>query len=198
MQLAEQTTDLYLANQLSPEPPAAAVAKVDPRPFAGWYRDADSHSVLQVIASGNEVEIFGQHFKPLDASHFAGPDESDAVFSRQQNGATRLTLTFKDTAPQIFETYEPLKASQESFSQYAGEYTSTEVEATYRLYAKEGKLTLAANWQEPFVLEPTVRDEFQGPYGSALVFRRDSNGRIFGFEAFAGRVRNIAFVKTSK
>ena len=196
--LANQVADIYLANRLSPEPAAEQAAKVDPHPFAGWYRDADSHSVLQLTASDTDLEAFGAHFKPRDTSHFATQAGAEMAFERKQNGPTRLTLSFKDTAPQIFETYQPLKASEEDFAQYVGEYTSPEVQATYRIFVKDGKLTLAVNWQEPFVLQPTVRDEFQGPQGAAIVFRRDNSGHITGFEAFAGRVRNIFFARPAK
>ena len=194
--LAEKTVNLYLANQLSPEKPTPPV-NVDLHPLAGWYRDVDSHSVLQVLASDHDLEAFGQRFAPTDATHFAGPEDSEMAFDRDPHGTLRLTLSFKDVTPQVYEPYTAVKASDENLEQYAGEYTSAEVEATYRLYLKDGKLTLAVNWQEPFVLEPTVRDEFQGPYGSAIVFRRDSAGRITGFDAFAGRVRNIFFARSA-
>ena len=64
--------------------------------------------------------------------------------------------------------------------------TSAELQATYRFAVKDGKLTLAMNWQEPAVLEPTVLDEFQGPFGTAIVFRRDAAGHITGCDLFAG------------
>lgn len=120
------------------------------------------------------------------------------AFESRAGGVIRLTLSFKDTAPQIFETYQPLKPSEEAFAQYVGEYTSAEVEATDRFAVKDGKLTLTVNWQEPAVLEPTVRDEFQGPAGTAIVFRRDAKGQITGFDAFAGRVRDIFFARVAK
>ena len=198
VQSAEKVADLYLANQLSPAPSAASSARVDAHPLAGWYREKDSHSVLQLTASDTGLEAFGAHFQPRDASHFVSPEGAEMAFDRQPSGATRFTLLFKDTAPQVFETYQALKASDEDFAQYAGEYTSTELQATYRVFLKDGKLTLAVNWQEPFVLQPTVREEFQGPGGIAIVFRRDSAAHITGFDVFAGRVRNIAFAKTSR
>lgn len=198
VEYAEKIADLYLASQLSPESAPAAAAKVDLHSFIGWYRDGNSHSVLQVNASDADLEVFGAHFKPRDALRFAGPDESEIVFDRPQSGTNRFTMTFKDTAPQVFETYQPLKPSEEAFGQYVGEYTSAEVEATDRFSLKDGKLTLAVNWQEPAVLEPTVRDEFQGPAGAAIVFRRDAKGQITGFDAFAGRVRDIFFARAAK
>jgi CubicO group peptidase (beta-lactamase class C family) len=196
--LSEQVADLYLAGQLSPEPPPPSAARVDPQPFAGWYRNVDSHSVLQISASNVDIEAFGTHFKPRDATHFVTTSGPEIAFDPQPNSGLRLTLSFKDSAPQIFERYEPLKASEEKFAQYAGEYTSAELQANYRFAIKDGKLTLATNWQEPSILESTVLDEFQGPFGTAIVFRRDASGHVTGCDLFAGRVRNISFTRTMK
>jgi CubicO group peptidase (beta-lactamase class C family) len=197
--LSEQVADIYLAGQLSSDSAPSAAAKVDTQPFAGWYRNLDSHSVLQLSVVDGELEAFGTHFKPRDATHFVAAADGgpEMVFDRRPNSGMRLTLSFKGTAPQIFERYEPLKASEENFGQYAGEYSSAELQATYRFAVKEGKLTLATTWQEPAVLEPTVLDEFQGPFGTAIVFRRDAAGHITGCDLFAGRVRNISFARTS-
>jgi CubicO group peptidase (beta-lactamase class C family) len=196
--LSYQVGDLYLAGQLAPEPAASAATNIDARPFAGWYRNLESHSVLEITASEEGVGAFGTLFKPRDATHFVAAAGPEMVFDRRSDSAVRLTLNFKDTAPQIFQRYEPLKASAENFAQYAGEYTSAELQATYRFAVKDGKLTLAMNWQEPAILEPTILDEFQGPFGTAIVFRRDAAGHVTGCDLFAGRVRNIAFTKTVK
>jgi CubicO group peptidase (beta-lactamase class C family) len=196
--LSDQIADLYLAGQLSPEPSASSAASVDAQPFAGWYRNLDSHSVLEISASKEGVGAFGTLFKPRDATHFVATPGPEIAFDRQPNSGMRLTLNFKDTAPQVFERYEPLKASAENFAQYAGEYASAELQATYRFAVKDGKLTLATNWQDAAVLEPIVLDEFQGPFGTSIVFRRDAAGRVTGCDLFAGRVRNIAFTKTMK
>ena len=196
--LSYKVADLYLSAQLSPEPSASAAASVDAQPFAGWYRNLDSHSVLQLSVVDVELEAFGAHFKPRDAAHFVAAAGPEMAFDRQPNSGMRLTLSFKDASPQIFERYEPIKASAEKFTQYIGEYTSAELQATYRFAVKDGKLTLATNWREPAVLESTVLDEFQGPFGTAIVFRRDAAGHITGCELFAGRVRNIAFTKSKE
>jgi len=195
-ELAYQVADIYLADKLSSEQSDAA-AKVDPHPYAGSYRASQDHSVLTVNASDNDVEIFGLHFKPRDGSHFFSRVGVEMAFDREPNGM-RLTLTTADAAPQIYETYQPVQLSSEGLAQFAGEYTSAELEATYRLAAKDGKLTLMVNWQEPQVLKPTVRDEFVGPDGKAIVFRRNASGHITGYDLFAGRVRNIFFTRTAK
>jgi hypothetical protein len=195
--LSYQIADLYLRGKLAPEPPASAAPGVDPQPFVGWYRNVDSRSVLQVSASNGSLEAFGTQFKPRDATHFVAIPGPEITFDRQLNSGMRLTLNFKDSAPQVFERYEPLKASAENFAQYVGEYTSAELQATYRLAVKDGQLTLATNWQDPAVLEPIILDEFQGPFGTSMVFHRDAAGQVTGCDLFAGRVRNIAFTKST-
>jgi CubicO group peptidase (beta-lactamase class C family) len=196
--LSYQIADLYLRGKLAPEPPASAAPGVDLQPFVGWYRNVDSRSVLQISASNGSLEAFGTEFKPRDATHFVGIPGPEIAFDRQLNSGMRLTLNFKDSAPQIFERYEPLKASAENFAPYVGEYTSAELQATYRFAVNDGKLTLATNWQDPAVLEPTVLDEFQGPFGTSIVFHRDAAGHVTGCDLFAGRVRNIAFTRTTR
>lgn len=196
--LSYQVADAYLEGQLAPEAKPEASARVDVQPFAGWYRNIESHSALQLSAADGDVVALGTHFKPRDANHFAASPGAEIIFDRAQNAGTRLTLAFEDAAPQVFERFEPLKPSKEDLAQYAGEYASAELQATYRFGVKDGKLTLATNWQEPTALEPTVRDEFQSPAGVAIVFRRDAAGHITGCDLFAGRVRNISFARTAK
>jgi hypothetical protein len=108
----------------------------------------------------------------------------------------RLTLSSADSAPQVFEKFQAIEPSAEDLLQYSGEYKSAELQSTYIFAVKDGKLTLATNWQEPAVLDPIVLDEFGGPFGTSVVFRRDAAGHVIGCDLFAGRVRNIAFAKT--
>ena len=198
LRLSYEVADLYLGGQLAPDPQPAAHAKVDPQPFTGWYRDPESHSAYQLSVADGDIVALGTHFKPRDANHFVAAPGAEIALDRLQNGGTRATLTLEDSAPQVFERFEPLKPSAEDLAQYAGEYTSSELQATYRFAVKDGKLALATNWEEPSVLEPTVRDEFQSPAGVALVFRRDAARHITGCDLFAGRVRNILFTRVAK
>jgi CubicO group peptidase (beta-lactamase class C family) len=195
--LSYQVADLYLRAQLAPEPAPASGAKVDPQPFAGWYRNVESHSTLQLSVADDDLVAFGTHFKARDANHFVATPGVEISLDHTPSGAVRLTL-MEDGSPQVFEGFEPLKPSAEQLGQYAGEYASSELQATYHFAVKDGKLTLATNWLEPFVLEPTVRDEFQTPVGVTMVFRRDAAGHITGCDLFAGRVRNIFFTRATK
>ena len=196
--LANKVADIYLEGQLAPNRPAnVAAAQVDPQPFAGQYRSAESHSVLDASAKDGDLLIYGLHFKPVDTSHFAAAEGLNVAFDTTSGNSKRLTLTSATSAPQVFDQISAVKPSAADLAPYAGEYKSSELQAAYRFTVKDGKLTLATNWQEPAVLNPSIRDEFQGPFGAAIVFRRDAGGHITGCDLFAGRVRNIAFTKTA-
>ncbi|HVH61407.1 MAG TPA: serine hydrolase domain-containing protein [Candidatus Sulfotelmatobacter sp.] len=198
LRLSYQVADVYLEGQVAPDPQPAAKAKVDPQPFTGWYGNPESHSAHQLSAADGDIVALGTHFKPRDANHFVAAPGAEITFDRLQNGNVRATLTLEDGAPQVLERFEPLKPSAADLAQYAGEYASSELQATYRFAVKDGKLALATNWEEPSVLEPTVRDEFQSPVGVAMIFRRDAAGRLTGCDLFAGRVRNIFFRRVAK
>jgi CubicO group peptidase (beta-lactamase class C family) len=195
--LANQVADLYLAGQLGPEQHAAASAQADPQPFVGKYRDLQSHSVLEISVLDGDLSIYGIHFKPAGPSRFTAAEGADLNFDAPNGGPMRVTLRFGDAAPQALERFQAITPSAETLGQYAGEYKSAELEATYRFAVKDGKLTLATNWEDPAVLNPTVRDEFDGPNGVSIVFRRDPAGKVTGLDLFAGRVRNISFAKTA-
>ena len=198
--LVDRVADVYLDGQFPPDPAAAAAtaAHVVPQPFIGSYRNLESHSVYKISALEGDLVLFGQHLKALGPGHFSLSPGPELLFEAQANGAMRLTITSSDAAPQVFERFEPIKPSAEDLAQYAGEYTSSELQATYRFAFKDGKLTLTRNWQEPSVVEPSVRDEFQGQFGDAIVFRRDAKGHVNGLDLFAGRVRNIFLTRTTK
>lgn len=195
--LSNQIADVYLLAQFTPAAKSQTAAQVDVAPVLGWYRGLESHSVAQLSSAEGGIGAFGVQFKARDKSHFAETDgRAEIAFDSRSGTSKRFTLSFRDTLPEVYESYEPLKTAEESFAQYEGEYTSQELATTYRFVVQNGKLTVTRNWQPAAMLEPTIPDEFQTPEGVAIVFRRDTNGQISGFDGFAGRVRNIFFART--
>jgi CubicO group peptidase (beta-lactamase class C family) len=199
--LVNQIADIYLDGEFKAEPAAAAAAaaaQVDPKPYVGSYRNAESHSVVEVSAAGDDLVLFGQHLKGAGPGRFTFSPGPELEFTSQGNAGMRLTVRATDAAPQILDRFEAVKPSAEELAQYAGTYQSDELQAKYKFAVKDGKLTLAINWQEPTVLAPSVRDEFHGGAGgAAYVFRRDAQGHVAGVDVFAGRVRNIGFTRSA-
>jgi len=200
--LANQVADIYLEGELKPEAAAAtsagvAAAHVDPKPYAGSYRNAESHAVFEVSAAGDDLVLFGQHLTAAGAGRFTFSPGPELEFIAQGGTGMRVTMRATDAATQIFDRFEALQPSAADLAQYAGTYRSDELQAKYTFAVKDGKLTLAMNWLEPSVLAPSVHDEFRAAAtGASYVFRRDAQGHVTGVDVFAGRVRNIGFVRS--
>ena len=79
---------------------------------------------------------------------------------------------------------------------FAGRYFSEELETFYDLSVKDGKLVIQHRRFGPVTLTHTDGDTFSGTLPvSQIVFRRDAQGNVTGFEAGNGRARGILFTK---
>jgi len=90
----------------------------------------------------------------------------------------------------------PIKIDTSQLGQYAGNYYSSELEATYRVYVDNGKLMVHHMRLGDFELIPdiTMWGLFNGDVGR-LQFEPDMQGKVTGFKFSGGRIRNIRFDK---
>jgi hypothetical protein len=197
-QLDDKIADLYLADKFPAEEKSTDNPKEDPAQFVGTYRNPESHSLLEVSAKDGELLIYGQHLKSHGKGRFTFDFGGEAQFQSPATTPPRFTLAFPDSPAEHYEKVEPPLLTEATLASYVGDFTSQELEVTYRLAMKDGKLTVAMNWREPATVSPSFTDEFQGPDGTALVFRRDKAHHITSLDLHAGRVRNITFNKVPK
>jgi len=81
---------------------------------------------------------------------------------------------------------------------YAGRYFSEELETFYNLSVEGGQLVIRHRRFGPAPLTHTSGDSFSGTLPvSQVVFKRDADGKVTGFEAGNGRARGIVFTKVS-
>ena len=111
----------------------------------------------------------------------------------EANGGMKATLvvngeTFFDGS-KVVES----RLSEADLASYTGKYKSAELEATYTLSVKDGKLVLRNGWQPELTLTSLGKDEFENYGIGTVVFRRDENHRVSGFAVYDGNARNIAF-----
>ena len=78
--------------------------------------------------------------------------------------------------------------------EYQGEYFSEELQVTFRLGLKEGKLYFVHRNASRAPLLPTLKDNFVG-MDLSIQFIRDSEKKISAFALNAGRVKNLRFIK---
>lgn len=211
--LAMEITDAYLSDQFirpsgeeeSQEATSSSNEEIDFDPtlfddFAGRYELRPSFILtfwreenrLFTQATGQgQLEIFASS----DSTFFLKVVEASLTFHRNPNGSvTGLTLHQGGDSygPRLSD--EPYDPSPADLAEYAGQYFSNEMDASYTLSVSDGKLTASHRRHGDSVLNPLTPDNFSGPGSLAeIVFQRDINGRIVSFRVSDGRIKNLLF-----
>ena len=161
----------------------------------GKYQNRKDHSVVQFKVADNTLQVFGMSLKRVGHNQFVTPMGPTVSFEIM-NG--KMKVTAKDGDRTMFEgiRIDELHLGEPALKAYAGEYKSTELDATYKLIVDNGSLTLRAGWNREVKLEPLVADEFAiGQLGTA-VFRRDATDHVSGLSVYSGRIRGVGFERT--
>ncbi len=114
-------------------------------------------------------------------------------FAESDGGpATSFSATVGDTTLEgkRVETSAPVELEP-----LAGKYYSEELDTTYELVVRDGKL-IVGHQRQPDVELSHVRDDLFGGgawYLQKVEFQRDEEGRVTGLEASSNRVRNLKF-----
>lgn len=169
--------------------------------YAGLYRNAKTGGLRRVIADGEKLRlrVQGQSYEleAMNPTQFRiAPPGPPVVFRFEaaEAGKYRLIQPESDGGPTLFEAKEvftPTPAQQRAF---LGTFYSDEADVTYTLYEKEGKLQLRIGKWTEMPIEPAFRDAFSYRMGQ-LLFERNAQGRVTGFQVQAGQVRNIRFLR---
>jgi CubicO group peptidase (beta-lactamase class C family) len=204
--LARSVAAVYLksllqAPSVSTQPPGTDIT-FDPARFAGTYRNARTHSMRSVAVTGGSLTVGGEAYDRVGTNVFKtpGPEGSIVVFEGSK-GEEKLTLS---KVSEIWFTGSRINApniNETTLTDYAGTYTSAELNATYKIAVENGSLTLRTNGNSALKLKPSARDEFVS--GSlpeiaylAVVFQRSDNDRVSGLTLFSIGVRNLKFDKS--
>ena len=88
--------------------------------------------------------------------------------------------------------------SSVDLNSFVGRYFSEEMETFYNLSVEDGKLVIRHRRFGPATLTHTTGDTFSGALPvTQVVFQRDGQGNVTGFEAGNGRARGIIFKKVN-
>jgi CubicO group peptidase (beta-lactamase class C family) len=211
--LAKKVAEVYLGSQMQPAESAHAdnatpinlsAAQVQAR--VGAYvnvKDPDDlvrwvakEGKLQVGNVGDDdtypVEVVGENqFRLMNR-----PDEF--TFSTARTGAPfELTIRHADSKIETFTAVPPFAPSAGELAEYAGVYSSPEIDPLYELKVDRGpddkeSLVLHRLKNGPDSLHPVARDFFTADVGK-IRFTRDSQGVITGFLLTTGRVIDLRF-----
>lgn len=213
--MAKKVVDIFLADHLKETPknkPASAKPKIVKLPESelkdktGAYRNPKTGSIWNIIYEEKILKVKSPSgfvytivplsplkFQAVDARvdisfTFLKPDKSDV---KAMNAAVKIG----GREPVVYEAVTLAAPSLDQLQEYTGSYYSEELDVTYKLYVKEGKIYCNYRYIiDAFHLDHTLEDEFH--YLSVKVqFKRDNQGKISGFIINTGRVQNIGFEK---
>lgn len=208
--LSYQVADIYLADKLMPAKPSPekgkAVLKTTQIPEsklrekAGPYMDHKTGEVLTITYRGGKlsVEASGQSFLLAELSEmdFEVVDALQAVKIRFEKPAKDKPLLLhvlpEGESPETYEAFTPVSPGPDDLSSYAGLYHSDELETTFRLELKGGKLYFTHRNAPESPLKPTLKDRFV-VQSFKIQFIRDPDNTITAFTLDAGRVKNLRF-----
>jgi hypothetical protein len=129
---------------------------------------------------------------PLAADRFARSAGGQVVFVAKP-GAREMQLVLSaggSTAPTIFRQLSPVTGLD--LSRYAGQYYSEELDTTYTLRVRDGRLMLIRKGEAPEAMTPASPGVFLLQSGVTVEFD-GADARASGFRVHAGRVRNLEF-----
>jgi CubicO group peptidase (beta-lactamase class C family) len=171
--------------------------------LAGAYLDRENDRFLRLAVENGELGgRLGSRrvtLVPLAADRFridgiAGV-KAEARTAPSGGARPRLAVTVDDDGDVESWTLEPVDAwtpAPADLAALAGRYASAELDTTWRLETKDGKLFLRYRGAPEEPLSPTVADRLSAG-GQVLRITRDASGKPSGFTVDEGRVRGIAF-----
>ena len=197
--LANRIADVYLGTALASSTPAAHPQGItlpveDLRARAGVYFSPERVQFAELVVRDGKL-LLGRagnnQLIPLAPNRFRGATgETEYVF-RDDGGIDVVAPTGRVVGK--MERKETRPASLSLMQQYAGEYFSEELNATYRITATDSTIALETGTSEPIHGRPVFVDAFSAR-NYTLVFSR-SGRNVTGFEITTGRVRRVKFAK---
>lgn len=182
----------YKDNRLTPTPvPVEQLQKL-----AGYYYDEKSGEIIEFTEKGGRFLVglgAGTAYNAMSASRFVSPD---TVTSYTFEGTDKVTRRFNVFPATTFTKLSGTAPSGDALNAFAGHYISAELDTTYVLTVKDGKLSVRIAPQAPMTLTPIAPDIFLlGEGGANYRFIRDAKGQVTGLVIYTGRVRHLMLKK---
>ena len=176
--------------------PSVLLSDAQLQRWAGTYVDRRTDRTLRLaVAEGKLVnqDAPSLEIRATSPNGFRLPGDAELTL----NGAApsrvaTLVRTGGDTS--VFAEAHSSPASKSRLSEYAGTYTSDELDVQLVVALAGDSLVLRRRPADEMAMRPIYDDDFRTPIGS-LRFSRDAQGRVTGFGVFSGRIRDVRFSK---
>lgn len=195
--LAQEVADVVLQGRLATDsqPPVATITIPAEQlaTFVGVYAHPVTGQPFYVTLRRDTLIVGrgnGPPLLPVAENRFrVGNGPVELEFS--ETGLTQRFLNSPPRNPVTFRRERAPSMTAAKLREYAGRYYSEELGATYTVTATDSTLELKTRMGGAVTAVPAYTDVFDGRY--RLRFTRDRSGRITGFYASTGRVRDVRF-----
>ena len=200
--LADRVADIVLASQLASK---ADIASPDSRPavpvpagrlesLAGFYENAATGAFRRLTVKDGALVAQGQRLKPVAPDRFV-PQAPGVEFHfppAVAGGGQEMRVIREGRDPELHRRVDPPASAK--FADFAGTYYADELDATWTLAVRDGRLTVQVLTDPPSVLTAVKPDVFLSDEGLVLRFEREA-GAVARATVQAGRVTNLVFVR---
>ena len=197
--LAHQVADLLMgtaANETAASgTPSDRASADDLAALEGLYRNPATEEVIRIVHRGADLiaDLGGEvPLRPAGERRYrlgGGELRFDPPAAGHSPGLVRVV----GNDQLRFEAVRMALPPAAELAAYTGRYYSDELDATYEIGVRDGRLEVTRPNGRPAALDPTAPATFANGDG-ALRFTR-TKGKIDGFALFAGRVRNLRFTR---
>jgi len=211
--LCFQVADIFLADQFKEEKTKTEVKLKEKVKFVKLSEKKLKEKVGAFLLSetGEIIKLFlkdgklisnasGQNF-PLEAVSetefhvLEAPVKVVIKFEKKSRNKALLMHVYQEgEKPKTYKSVQLVTLTHEQLKEFRGNYYSEELQVTFRLALKGGKLYFVHKNAPKTPLQPTLRDKFT-VRGWKTNFRRNKEGNISSFSLDAGRVKNLRFYK---
>ena len=227
--LAQAVATVYLSAEMAPDEsgesgvwstalrgePAVSLSVEELRRFEGVWYSAERGQIRRTRMKGDTLTYVASWsptpipLVPLGGNRFRTRNGgAEFVFEAEDTERPKRMQVTSGSGTQIgvweaMDSLEQLTAAK--LAEYAGEYRSEEIEATYRIATDNDHLVIRIfGGPRLGTVEPTWRDAFglwgedggTDLTGALFQFTRDGSGRITGFDIQVGSyVRNLSFIR---
>jgi CubicO group peptidase (beta-lactamase class C family) len=207
--IAGAVAEAFFGEHMAPDERATASAGVTVpaavlRRYAGNYEMTTLGRLLVTVELHEgqlQLQLPGQPALPLQPTSTTSFDVVGAPASVTFNAAAGGEvegLTFHQDGDHPGRRLAEARLAVDLAS-FEGRYFSEELETFYTLSVEDDRLVIRHRRFGPVPLTHTEGDSFAGSLPvSLVVFRRDDQGNVTGFEAGNGRARGIVFEKVSR
>jgi hypothetical protein len=205
-QLSQSVAAVFLGDRLGPVTwtvsggnslgtAAVSLTKAQLTRYAGTYWDARNEALRRIDVRDSTLGITGSPIVlfPVSATMFRGATINiSETFTVDRGGSVTMEETTPDGAKLSYRQMPAPKTDARRLAEYAGDYVSDELDATWRIVQRDSSVILRRGAVPDMTLQPVFLDAFTSPVG-VVRFARGADGRVTGLVVGAGRVTGFVF-----